>query len=278
MRQFVIGDIHGCSKALRTLLERISPTPDDELIFLGDYVDRGSDSRGVIDELIRLQDRSRVVALRGNHEIMLLGVLFGGRDPAGWLASGGHATVASYGGALSKMPPRHRDFFRRLRPYHETDSAIFVHAGYQPDGAIEHQDDALTYWTHLTYPLPAPHHSGKRVFVGHTPQRSGNVLDANHLICVDTFCFGGGYLSAMDLSTDELIQVDRHGHLRRPREITLASWMGRLRRLLARGWRHGRGADAEASRERDVPRSPLQNCQSMCQPQSRADVSARESA
>ena len=277
MRQFVIGDIHGCGKALRTLLETISPTAEDELIFLGDYVDRGPDSRGVIDELVQLQDHCRVVALRGNHEVMLLGVLFGGCNPAGWLASGGHATVASYGGSLSKVPARHRDFFRSLRPYHETESAIFVHACYQPDCPIDDQDDSLTYWTHLSYPLPAPHRSGKRVFVGHTPQRCGNVLDASHVVCVDTYCFGGGYLSALNLSTHELVQADRHGHLRRPRETALASWMARLRQLLAP--RRLRGAsNAGQPGEHDRPRGSLRVGPSKRQPQSRADSAASDPA
>ncbi len=104
MRRFVIGDIHGCAKALRTLIETIAPQPDDELVFLGDYVDRGPDSRDVVDQVIELQQQCRVVALRGNHEIMLMGVAIGGLDDSVWLANGGKATVSSYGGCLSKIP------------------------------------------------------------------------------------------------------------------------------------------------------------------------------
>ena len=103
MRRFVIGDIHGCAKALRSLIEIIDPRPDDELVFLGDYVDRGPDSRNCVDQLIALKERCRLVTLRGNHEIMLMGVAFGGLNSKAWLASGGLATVSSYGGSLKKL-------------------------------------------------------------------------------------------------------------------------------------------------------------------------------
>ena len=100
MRRYVIGDIHGCGKALRSLVDEISPTKDDELIFLGDYVDRGPDSRGVIDQLIELRDHYRVILLRGNHEIMLSGVVFRNLDPrSGWEAAEkqpSQATVATF--------------------------------------------------------------------------------------------------------------------------------------------------------------------------------------
>ena len=130
MRRFAIGDIHGCSKALRTLLEVIDPQPEDELIFLGDYIDRGSDSRDVVDQIIALKKRCRVVTLRGNHEIMLVAVALKGMDETVWLENGGQATVASYGGTISRIPPEHMNFYRSLKSYYETDDAIFVHAGY----------------------------------------------------------------------------------------------------------------------------------------------------
>ena len=214
MRRFVIGDIHGCSKALRTLVECIEPASDDELVFLGDYVDRGPDSRGVIDQILELRRSCRVVALRGNHEIMLCAVAFGGHDEQMWLQTGGKATVTSYGGSLDKMPENHQYFLRSLLPYYETKDAIFVHANYDARSPMEQQPDELRYWTHLVT-TPPPHHSGKRVFVGHTPQPSGMILNLGHLVCVDTYCFGTGYLTAMCIDTDETIQVDKKGHRRR---------------------------------------------------------------
>ncbi|MEM6981276.1 MAG: metallophosphoesterase family protein, partial [Planctomycetota bacterium] len=103
MSRYVVGDIHGCGKALRTLIQTLDLTRDDEIIFLGDYIDRGPDSRDVIEQLIELRQQCRMIALRGNHEIMLLGVALGGCDPGKWLRGGGAATVTSYGGAVKKV-------------------------------------------------------------------------------------------------------------------------------------------------------------------------------
>ncbi len=235
MRRFVIGDVHGCAKALRTLVETIAPKGDDELIFVGDYVDRGPDSRGVVDQVIELKDQCRVVALRGNHEIMLMAAAFGGVESSAWFNSGGLATVSSYGGSLRKMPPQHIAFFQELRPYYETENEVFVHASYDPNLPMREQPDTLIYWTHLTTPLPPPHVSGKRFFVGHTPQPFGQILRQEHLVCVDTCCFGNGYLSAMNVDTGEVIQTDRHGHLRRDRLTDfydqIASVCGAIKRL-----------------------------------------------
>jgi len=225
MRRFVIGDIHGCSKALRTLIECIDPSPEDELVFLGDYVDRGPDSRGVIDQVIELQSHCNVVPLRGNHEIMLMGVAFGGLDGNMWLGTGGKATVTSYGGSLEKIPASHETFLRSLLPFYETPSEIFVHAGYLAHLPMEQQSDEIRYWMHLSPATPPPHFSGKRVYVGHTPQANGCVRDLGYLVFVDTYCFGTGFLTAMNVTNDEMIQVDRKGHRRRVPAEAIWQWI-----------------------------------------------------
>ncbi len=234
MRRFVIGDVHGCAKALRSLIEAINPQVDDELVFLGDYIDRGPDSRDVIQQILDLRERCHVVALRGNHEIMLLGVALGGLNDEVWLENGGVATVSSYGGSLSKIPPEHLEFFQRLEPYYETAETIFVHAGYHHQLDMHEQDSATIYWKHLPSPLPPPHKSGKRMIVGHTPQSNGNVLDAGHVICVDTYCFGGGFLTAFETSSYEVIQADRHGHLRRDPVQVMISRLSRIYKSISR--------------------------------------------
>ncbi len=214
MRQFAIGDIHGCAKALRSLIEEIAPGPDDELIFLGDYIDRGPDSKDVIEQIIALQKVCRVIALRGNHEIMLMGVI-AGLDDTIWSHCGGQATLASYGGTLDKIPADHLEFLRSLQAYHVTEESIFVHANYVASISMDLQEETTLFWKHLDFPRPSAHCSGKRVFLGHTPQPGGNVLDLGHLVCIDTYCFGGGYLTAMETATCDLWQTDRHGHVRR---------------------------------------------------------------
>jgi len=97
LRTIAIGDIHGCSVALAALLESIDPQPDDTIVPLGDYVDRGIDSKGVIDQLIALGDRCRLVPLLGNHEEMMLGAREGRSDFQFWMNCGGITCLESYG-------------------------------------------------------------------------------------------------------------------------------------------------------------------------------------
>ncbi|EMI44775.1 metallophosphoesterase family protein [Rhodopirellula sp. SWK7] len=232
MARFVIGDVHGCGKALRSLLTALSLGSEDEVILVGDYVDRGPNSRDVIEQLIQLSQTCRVIALRGNHEVMLQGVVMSDLNDETWMRSGGKATVTSYGGSATKIPSSHLDFFRDLHRFHETDTEIFVHAMYNPLQNIADQNDELTYWAHLPNPVPMPHVSGKRVYLGHTPQPSGEILCHAHLVGVDTYCFGGGYLTAVNLETHSVTQADRHGHVRRvPIEHLLHALTGCIRWL-----------------------------------------------
>lgn len=212
-RTLAIGDIHGCSAALTALLEAISPAPDDTIVTLGDYIDRGPDSRGVIDQLLALRERCQLIPLLGNHEVLIQAVLGSGAPLSFWLEScGGAATLASYEGRFDQIPDAHWDFFESCQRYHETERQIFLHANYVPTLALEEQPDETLFWRHLMR-VPAPHCSGKRVFVGHTPQRNRRVLDAGHLVCIDTHCYGDGCLTAYDVENGELWQADKDGVL-----------------------------------------------------------------
>src|SRR4026209_381065 len=97
-RTIAIGDVHGCSVALQTLIAAINPQPEDTIVTLGDYVDRGPDSRGVIDQLIALIDRCELVPLLGNHDLMLLQSITDRAMFDFWQTCGGSATLESYGG------------------------------------------------------------------------------------------------------------------------------------------------------------------------------------
>jgi serine/threonine protein phosphatase 1 len=213
-RTIAIGDIHGCSVALRTLLPAINPQSDDTLVLLGDYIDRGPDSRGVLDQLIELVERCEVVPLLGNHELMLLQSLSNREMFEFWRACGGNETLQSYGGSLDNMPFEHLVFLRGLRRYHETEKFIFVHANYDEALPIDQASDDLLFWEHVKWVPPSPHFSGKTVIVGHTPPGDGHVLDLGHLICLDTYCFGGEWLTAMDVDTREILQANQEGQLR----------------------------------------------------------------
>ena len=257
MRRFAIGDVHGCAKALRTVIEEIDPLPEDTLIFLGDYIDRGPNSRDVVQQIIELQARCQVIPLCGNHELVLSAILDRGVDQAAWFAGGGRATLTSYGGKLSKIPESHREFLRDLKPYYEDQDTICVHACYDPRLPMNQQSGRILHWDHLPAKLPLPHVSGKRVFFGHTPQPTGNVLDAGHLVCIDTYCFGGGFLTAFDIDSNDLIQVDHHGHLRRAPGAAIVKALRHVRKRVTELAQRRLGSSAQLdSRETITPTPP----------------------
>jgi serine/threonine protein phosphatase 1 len=213
-RTIAIGDIHGCSAALRALIAAIGPTAEDTIVPLGDYVDRGPDSRGVLDELLALEQRCRVVPLLGNHEVMLLDTLTNPQSIEGWRECGGVTTLKSYGGKLANIPEEHWGFIRRCRRYYETATHFFVHANYDADLPLDEQPDYLLFWEHLIVHTPRPHENGKIAVVGHTSQRTGHVLDAGFVICLDTFCHGGGWLTALDVGRGTMWQADVRGRMK----------------------------------------------------------------
>ncbi len=202
-RTIAIGDIHGCSAALTALLDAICPGPEDVVVTLGDYINRGPDSPGGLDLLISLAGRCRMVPLLGNHEEMLLSALRLSAE-AGCITS-----------AEEAVPPRHLAFLRGCLPFHETDTHLFMHAGYDPDLPMERQTGNRLRWEFLDLAAARPHRSGKIAVVGHTEQPDGEVLDLGFLKCIDSSCYGGGWLTALDVSTGRVWQADKRGRLRR---------------------------------------------------------------
>jgi serine/threonine protein phosphatase 1 len=216
-RTIAIGDVHGCSAALGAVLDAIRPRPEDTIVTLGDYINRGPDSRGVLDRLIGLSNECRLIPLLGNHDQMLLDVR-SGKHPVYWLLDiGGTATLDSYGPGrdLSLIPDEHFEFLDGCLDYNETDTHIFVHANYYPDIPMSEQHVGMLRWESLRDMTPGPHDSGKVVIVGHTSQKGGEILDLGHLICIDTYCCGGGWLTALDVDTSQVWQANRDGELRR---------------------------------------------------------------
>lgn len=213
-RIIAIGDIHGCSLALEAVLKLIAPEPSDTIITLGDYVDRGPDSKGVVEQLLTLGETCEHVPLIGNHEIMLLHALDNPAEVRFWLHCGGQATLDSYGGGPADIPYQHLKFLSGCRKFHETAEHFFVHANYVHSLPLPEQPDMALFWEHLQHTAPPRHVSGKTAIVGHTPQPSGDVLNLGHLLCIDTYCFGTGYLTALDVQTGQVWQADKFG---RPR-------------------------------------------------------------
>lgn len=215
-RLIAIGDIHGCARALETLLEAIGPTQDDLFVPLGDYVDRGPNSKGVIDCLLELEKTCRVEPILGNHEEMMQMVLSGRTGPTDWLRYGGVATLDSYGfaGDPSAIPESHRDFLNRCRDYFETERYFFLHANYEHDVPLAELDPQTLRWQSLVVSMPGPHVSGKVAVVGHTPDKYGEIMDVGYLKCIDTYCYGGQWLTALDLHSGRTWQANDKGILR----------------------------------------------------------------
>ena len=216
-RLIAIGDIHGCLDALNGLLDAIAPSADDTVVALGDYVDRGPDSKGVIDRLIELEKTCNLVALQGNHEEMMLDVISEKEPPFGWLKHGGVDTLDSYGfsGDMSVIPDSHRQFFDSMVDHFETDTHFFTHANYDPNLPLAETGIDLLRWVKLTQITPGPHANGKIGVVGHTHDRGGEIFDVGHLICLDTYCYGGGWLTAYDLLNNQFWQTNSEGELRK---------------------------------------------------------------
>ncbi len=217
-RLFAVGDIHGCSTALKTLLDAIDPQPGDTIVTLGDYVDWGPDSRSVIRQLIDLSGRCRLVPILGNHEELLLGALESDSALRSWLDLGGDQTLLSYPyDGKDIIDPAHVEFIRGCRDYLETEDFIFAHADVDPHLPMEQQSSTRLRWEHVEPEGHRPHVSGKTVVVGHTPQTGGEVLDLGFLLCIDTDCSRGGWLTALEVRSSEVVQTNELGKLRRPR-------------------------------------------------------------
>jgi serine/threonine protein phosphatase 1 len=211
-RTIAVGDIHGCSTALAGLLAALDPKPDDTIVTLGDYINRGIDTRGVLDQLIDLEGRCHLVPLLGNHEEMMLGAREGREDFEFFMACGGIATLDSYGstGQLDLIPSEHWAFLKRCRNFFETEQHIFLHANYKAGLPIDRLDSHTLRWLSLRDYMPSrQHRSGKIAILGHTPQP--DVLDLGYLKCIDTGCCTGGWLTALDVESGQLWQVDEGG-------------------------------------------------------------------
>ena len=219
-RVLAIGDIHGCSRALDALLAAVEPRPDDEIVTLGDYVDRGPDSCGVIECLLKLRRQCRLVPLRGNHELMMQWAIADGTGGI-WTKCGGAETLASYArngrpGTFADIPDYHRSFLEdECVAWYETDAHFFVHASAEPKVPLEKQPDHVLYWQ--PFHDPAPHVSGKVMVCGHTAQETGVPRNLGHAVCIDTWVYGDGWLTCLDVHSGKVWQANQAGDRRTAR-------------------------------------------------------------
>jgi serine/threonine protein phosphatase 1 len=222
MRLLAIGDIHGCATALETLLNFVNPAPGDQIVTLGDYVDRGPDSRRVLDRLIQLHVAEQLMPLRGNHEIMMLAADQGGTDDLRfWLSCGGVETLESYvpvgsGTLLEAVPQTHWHFlWHTCDDWYETPTHIFVHANLHPELPMNEQTSEYLHWEALSRDWHVPHVSGKTMICGHREQRRGVPLVIDGAICIDTWAYGNGWLTCLDVHSGEYWQANELGRTRR---------------------------------------------------------------
>lgn len=219
-RIYAVGDVHGMFDQLR---ETVSWIEDDSaraglaahVVFLGDYVDRGEASPDVLDFLAAGPGRSHDVwtCLMGDHDRMMLEALSSPSDVEAretWLANGGYETLEGYGidrytpfdEAAAAVPSEHVAFLRGLRPYHATQTHIFVHAGLRPGTGIQTQsfEDMLSIRGPF---LDVEVDHGRIVVHGHTPAAKGPDL-LPHRINLDTGCYATGRLTCAAFDSDGL--------------------------------------------------------------------------
>lgn len=206
---FAIGDIHGCEVELRELLRRLPLQRDSLVVFLGDFIDRGPRARGVVETILELQDYCHIVALTGNHELMLREFLDGTdeRLVGRYIYNGGGATLASYAddeGAI-RIPPAHQKFFDELAYFHVDGEFCFVHAGLPVD--VE-EIDVERHGEEMVWMRPKIREGrGSTIVVhGHTPHTAVEI--AEHSINLDTACVYGGCLTAMEVHSREVWSVE----------------------------------------------------------------------
>lgn len=208
---YAIGDIHGHLDALERLMDKIKPDLEkDQVVFMGDYIDRGPCSKGVVDYVLRLKNlapRANVVCLKGNHEAMFLDFLQG-REVELFLFNGGLSTIRDYWGdnwdRLSELilPPEHAEFYRELRLSYETPEYVFVHGGLKPGVPLAEQTEEDLLWIRGEF-IASTDDYGRRVIFGHTPFRQPLVMP--NKIGIDTGAVYGNLLTCLKLPQEEFI-------------------------------------------------------------------------
>ena len=198
---FAIGDIHGCLSKLEEVLRAIEAYADSgTIVFIGDYVDRGPDSKGVID-LLRAGPKSvdwRWIVLKGNHEDMMVSTNRSGQDIEWWLGNGGVTTVASFGGDI---PSDVLDWANDLPEIHSDEHRIFVHAGVDESVSFLDQTSGDLLWKRFP-PGWSGEYWGKHLVHGHTPDLSGPTTTGNRT-CIDAGAVFGGYLACAIFRDDK---------------------------------------------------------------------------
>lgn len=228
-RLFAIGDIHGCVDELAAMMSAIAPVKGDTVVFVGDYIDRGPNSRDVLDLMNELRGaEAEYVFLKGNHEDMMLSFLgLPGRYGDSFLFNGGAQTLLSYGISDDKLgdvenvrenvPDDHVEFLKGLASSYFRPPYLFVHAGILPTRQLEEQSVEDMLWIRQDF-IFHPHQLGATVVFGHTPMRAV-MVDLPYKLGIDTGLVYGGKLSCVEFVEGVLYQVARGSRQARSQSI-----------------------------------------------------------
>lgn len=216
-RRFAMSDIHGCCRTFRSMVEQtLQLTTNDTLYLLGDYIDRGPDSKGVIDYIWELKSRGFfVVCLRGNHEQMMLAARFNRMNNGLWENNGGDATLLSFGVRQARgIADEYANFFSEMDYYIELDDYVLVHAGFALHESQPLENEQAMMWVrppdwYKRLALMRPF--GEKIVVhGHTPQYEADIIES--LTCkkipainIDAACAYKGSLCALDLNRCQVL-------------------------------------------------------------------------
>lgn len=225
---FAIGDIHGCFDELESLVaacDLLSEGKNARFVFVGDYVDRGPDTRKVIDFLMESQHREpgRFICLRGNHEAMLIGAANkdrSDRDLMNWWANGGEQTLDSYGASdPGEIPADHLAWMKALPLTFSDRKRLYVHAGVRPGVSVADQSEKDLLWIREPF-LSCDDDYGALVVHGHTPTRSGLPDLRSNRLNIDTgACFGRPLTAALFTPAQRMpgLYCNNGGQFWRPR-------------------------------------------------------------
>ncbi len=196
MRTFVISDIHGNNELFREALNEVGFKKEDKLVLLGDLIDRGIDSKGVLDSVIQLQENGyNVVCLMGNHEQMLLDAPLSKDHLNHWLLNGGDQTLNSFRiNSLKKIPPMYLNLINTFKYFEENENFIFVHAALNMKIADPLMDVDTILWERNPAKYLSLDWLGNRKLIhGHTPTSQVEILKAiennEKIICIDNGSF-----------------------------------------------------------------------------------------
>lgn len=203
-RIIAITDIHGEIDKLNSVIEKLDVCADDTIVFMGDYIDRGPDSKGVVDKVISMGDVCKCVYLKGSHEYAYLQARKGDAyyNHLFW-TYGGVQTVESYG-SFENIYKVHGDFWDNLKPYYMTEDYLFVHAGIRPGVPFEEQDECDFYYIRHQF-IDKKHGFPKKIIFGHTDFKTPQVQTDK--ICIDTGCgkYPNAHLTAIILPEEKFV-------------------------------------------------------------------------